>query len=106
MNQNNYTDAPEWLHDWRIRQEAERQRLQELDISHPGAPLPDPPSRPPKRPELGLKVKILPTNLFIIQFNDVLICTMSKKLIQQFLSQISGGTSKFDKTSSISECSR
>ena len=71
MNQNNYTDTPEWLHDWRIRQEAERQRLQELDISHPGAPLPEPPSRPPKRPELGLKVNRLPTNVLIIQFNDV-----------------------------------
>ena len=56
MNQNNYSDAPEWLQHWRIRQEAEKERLQKLDASHPGCPPPDPPSRPPKRPELRTEV--------------------------------------------------
>ena len=59
MNQNDYTEGPEWLQHWRIRQEAERERLQKFDASHPGVPPPDPPSRPPKRPEFRTEVNII-----------------------------------------------
>ena len=48
----NGMDSPEWLRNWWIQQEAERERLRNLNATHPGAPLPDPPVRPPKRLEL------------------------------------------------------
>ena len=40
---------PEWLQNWWKQQEAERERLSEIiNANHPGVPLPDPPTRPPK----------------------------------------------------------
>ena len=48
-------DSPDWLKNWRIQQEAERERLQNLDTKNPGGQLPAPPIRPPKRPELRVR---------------------------------------------------
>ena len=57
LKENNFTNSPEWLRNWWIQQEAERERLQKLDSTYPGAPLPDPPIRPPKRPELRVEME-------------------------------------------------
>ena len=44
---------PEWLQNWWKQQEAERERLSEIiNANHPGVPLPDPPTRPPKPQEM------------------------------------------------------
>jgi hypothetical protein len=56
LQDTNFTDSPEWLRSWWIQQEAERERLQNLDSTYPGGPLPDPPIRPPKRPELRVDI--------------------------------------------------
>ena len=56
LQDTNFTDSPEWLRSWWIQQEAERERLQNLDSTYPGGPLPDPPIRPPKRPELRVEI--------------------------------------------------
>ena len=45
-------DEPEWLQNWWIQQEAERERLRKLGAEQPGTPFPEPPTRPPKRLEL------------------------------------------------------
>ena len=47
-----WDDQPGWLNNWWIQQEAERERLRKLGAEQPGTPFPDPPTRPPKRPEL------------------------------------------------------
>ena len=52
LQHTNFDDSPEWLQNWWIQQEEERERLKKLDSQYPGAPHPDPPVRPPKRPEL------------------------------------------------------
>ena len=57
LNNGNFTDSPDWLRSWWVQQEAERERLQKLDATCPGAPLPDPPIRPPKRPELRIETQ-------------------------------------------------
>ena len=54
MNPSYGSDSrPEWLQNWWKQQEAERERLSEIiNANHPGMPLPDPPTRPPKPQEM------------------------------------------------------
>ena len=57
LQQTDFDNSPEWLRNWWIQQDAERERLRKLDAQYPGAPHPHPPSRPPKRPELRVELQ-------------------------------------------------